>query len=154
VLVEETGQTCLAESDADGDEAHTLRPLQAAAITYRIAFGPRAGHKALNLRGAMPRDAAPWRSCAPTSTASACMRPCVEKRMTASSRSSCAHPFGAFRRAGAVQCRRAGVRRCDTPANRVPLRDDLRLQLEQAAAEFRSQTEQRIDKIFVPAWDG
>ncbi len=56
VLVEEMGQTWLAEPDADGDEAHTLRPLQVAAITYRIAFGPRAGHKVLTLRGAMARE--------------------------------------------------------------------------------------------------
>jgi hypothetical protein len=55
VLVEEMGQTYLAEPDADGDEARTLRPLQAAAITYRIAFGPRAGQKVLTLRGAMAR---------------------------------------------------------------------------------------------------
>ena len=55
----EMGQTYLAESDADGDEARTLRPLQAAAITYRIAFGPRAGHKVLTLRGAMPRESGP-----------------------------------------------------------------------------------------------
>ena len=43
VLVEDMAQTCLAEPDADGDgdEARTLRPLQAAAVTYRIAFGPR-----------------------------------------------------------------------------------------------------------------
>ena len=33
-----------------------MRPLQAAAITYRIAFGPRAGQKVLTLRGAMPRE--------------------------------------------------------------------------------------------------
>jgi hypothetical protein len=41
VLIEEMGQTWLAEPDlgADGDEARTLRPLQAAAITYRIANG-------------------------------------------------------------------------------------------------------------------
>jgi len=57
VLIEEMGQTCLAEPD-DGEEARTLRPLQAAAITYRIAFGPRAGQKMLTLRGAMPREAA------------------------------------------------------------------------------------------------
>jgi hypothetical protein len=44
-------QTCLAEPDADWEAARTLRPLQAAAITYRIAFGPR-----LTLRGAMPRE--------------------------------------------------------------------------------------------------
>ncbi len=56
VLVEDMGQTYLAEPDADGEEARTLRPLQAAAITYRIAFGPRAGQKVLTLRGAMPRE--------------------------------------------------------------------------------------------------
>jgi hypothetical protein len=58
VLVEDMGQTDLAEPDADGQEARTLIPLQAAAITYRIAFGPRAGQKVLTLRGAMPREAA------------------------------------------------------------------------------------------------
>ncbi len=56
VLVEDMGQTYLAEPDADGEEARTLRPLQAAAITYRIAFGPRAGQKVLSLRGAMPHE--------------------------------------------------------------------------------------------------
>jgi hypothetical protein len=37
VLIEDMGQTYLAEPDDDGEEARTLRPLQAAAITYRIA---------------------------------------------------------------------------------------------------------------------
>ncbi len=55
VLIEEMGQTYLADPNADGDEARTLRPLQAAAITYRVAFGPRAGQKVLTLRGAMAR---------------------------------------------------------------------------------------------------
>lgn len=58
VLVEEMGQTYLAEPDADGDEARTLRQLQAAAATYRIAFGPRAGHKVLSLRASQPPEAA------------------------------------------------------------------------------------------------
>ncbi len=50
VLVEDMGQTYLAEPDTDGEEARTLRPLQeAAAITDRIAFGPRAGHKVLRV---------------------------------------------------------------------------------------------------------
>jgi len=57
VLVEEQGQTYVADSDGDSDEARTLRPLQAAACTYRIAFGPRAGQKVLTVQGAMPRDA-------------------------------------------------------------------------------------------------
>ena len=56
VLVEDMGQAYLAEPDADGEEARTLRPLQAAAVAYRIAFGPRAGQKVLTLRGAMPRE--------------------------------------------------------------------------------------------------
>ena len=45
----------MADSDNDSDEARVLRPLQAAACTYRIAFGPRAGQKVLTLQGAMPR---------------------------------------------------------------------------------------------------
>jgi hypothetical protein len=57
VLVEDMGQTWLAEPQAEGEEARTLRPLQAAAVTYRIAFGPRAGQKVLTLRGAVPREA-------------------------------------------------------------------------------------------------
>jgi len=56
VLVEDMGQTYLAEPDADGDDARTLQPLQAAAVTYRIAFRPRAGQKVLTLRGAMPQE--------------------------------------------------------------------------------------------------
>ncbi|MGL4317150.1 MAG: hypothetical protein ACRCTL_11140 [Pseudomonas sp.] len=42
-LVEQIGNTYLAEPDVDCDDACPLRSLQAAAITYRIAFGPRAG---------------------------------------------------------------------------------------------------------------
>ena len=58
VLVEEEGSTDMADSDSDSDsdEARVLRPLQAAACTYRIAFGPRAGQKVLTLQGAMPRE--------------------------------------------------------------------------------------------------
>lgn len=56
VLVEEEGSTYMAASDGDSDETRTLRPLQAAACTYRIAFGPRAGQKVLTLQGAMPRE--------------------------------------------------------------------------------------------------
>ena len=40
VLVEEEGSTYMADSDGDSDEARTLRPLQAAACTSRIAFWP------------------------------------------------------------------------------------------------------------------
>lgn len=58
VLVEDMCQTCLAEPDADGEELRALRPLQAAAATHRIAFGPRTGQKMLILRDAMPRETA------------------------------------------------------------------------------------------------
>ena len=79
-------QTYLAEPDADGDEARTLRPLQAAAVTYRIAFGPRAGHKVLTLRGAMPRATAPRQPlCADIDGfslhAAACVEPDDRKRL-------------------------------------------------------------------------
>lgn len=43
----------MADHDGDSDEARVLRPLQAAARTYRIAFGSRAGRKVLTLRGVM-----------------------------------------------------------------------------------------------------
>ena len=56
VLVEEQGRAYLADNDGDSDEARMLRPLQAAACTYRIAFGPRAGQKVLTVQGAMPRE--------------------------------------------------------------------------------------------------
>jgi Putative transposase len=49
-LIEEQGETYLAD-DADSDQAHALKRLRAAACTYRIAFGPRAGQKVLTLRG-------------------------------------------------------------------------------------------------------
>lgn len=58
VLVEDIVQTLLAELDADSKEARMLRPLQTAAVTYRIAFGPRAGRKKLTLQGAVIRATA------------------------------------------------------------------------------------------------
>ncbi len=59
VLVEEQGETYLADDDAsdDSDEARALRRLQAAACVYRIAYGPRAGQKVLSLQGAKPKAA-------------------------------------------------------------------------------------------------
>ena len=53
---EEGGSRYLADAEADSDEACALRPLQAAACTYRIAFGPRAGQKVFTVQGAMARD--------------------------------------------------------------------------------------------------
>jgi hypothetical protein len=57
VLVEEQGQTTMADDDSASDENRILRPLQAAACTCRIAFGPRVGQKVLTVQGAMPRNA-------------------------------------------------------------------------------------------------
>jgi len=59
VLVEEDegGSSYLPDVDADSDEARALRPLKAAACTYRIAFGSRAGQKVLTMRGATACDA-------------------------------------------------------------------------------------------------
>jgi flagellar biosynthesis regulator FlaF len=37
---------------------------------------------------------------------------------------------------------------------RNQLREELRSHLERAASDYRSQTEPRIDKVFVPARDG
>lgn len=50
MLVQEEGATYMAGNDGDSDDARTLWPLQAAACTYRIAFGPRAGQKVLTVR--------------------------------------------------------------------------------------------------------
>lgn len=43
--MQDLGETWQAEIDAEGEgeQARTLRSLQAAALTWRIAFGPRAG---------------------------------------------------------------------------------------------------------------
>jgi Putative transposase len=57
VLGEEEGSTYMADNDGDSEEARSYRPLQAAACTHRIAFGPRAGQKVLTVQGVMPRDA-------------------------------------------------------------------------------------------------
>jgi hypothetical protein len=57
VLVEDKGQACLAAPGAEGEEARTRAPLQAAAVSDRIAFGPRAGQMVLTPRGATPLEA-------------------------------------------------------------------------------------------------
>lgn len=70
VLVEDMGQTDLSAPDAHGEQARTLRPLQAAAITDRNVFGPRAGQKVLTDRrrrtgGAQAQDTVARRHHAP-----------------------------------------------------------------------------------------
>jgi hypothetical protein len=51
-LIEQQGMIYLADIGPD----NPLKPLQAAACTYRIAFGPRAGQKVLSLRTVAGRD--------------------------------------------------------------------------------------------------
>ena len=46
----------MADDDGDSVQARVLSPLQAAACTYRIAFGPRADQKVLTVQCAMPRE--------------------------------------------------------------------------------------------------
>jgi hypothetical protein len=53
-LIEEQGMSYLDDSDPD----RALGPLRAAACTYRIALGPRAGQKVLTLQ-TVPSQAAP-----------------------------------------------------------------------------------------------
>ncbi len=53
-LIEEQGMSYLTDSDPEA----ALRPLQAAACTYRIALGPRAGQKVLSLH-TVPSQTAP-----------------------------------------------------------------------------------------------
>jgi len=57
LLVEEEDSTYMADNYGASDEVRTLRPLQAAACTYPIALGARAGQKVMTLQGAMPRYA-------------------------------------------------------------------------------------------------
>ncbi|MEZ5659717.1 MAG: transposase [Burkholderiaceae bacterium] len=64
VLEQEAGQTWLSDTDSEANEGSAMWPLQAA-VTYRIAFGPRAGQKVLTIRGAQPRQYRPGkRLCA------------------------------------------------------------------------------------------
>jgi Putative transposase/Transposase zinc-binding domain len=56
ILVEDQGETYLADTEDDSEEARALRPLHRGSCVYRIAFGPRAGHKVLTLQGALPRE--------------------------------------------------------------------------------------------------
>ena len=56
VLVEEERSTYLADNDGDSDQARVLRPLQAVACIYRIAFGPHAGQQVLTVQGARPSE--------------------------------------------------------------------------------------------------
>ena len=54
-LIEEQGMTYLADTDRDT----ALAPLQAAACTYRIALGPRAGQRVLSLQTVPSQEVQP-----------------------------------------------------------------------------------------------
>jgi hypothetical protein len=58
-LIEEQGMTYLADTDPEA----ALAPLQAAACTYRIALGPRAGQKVLSLQTVPTQEAPPTPGC-------------------------------------------------------------------------------------------
>jgi Putative transposase len=84
-LIEEDGITYLARNDTL-DPHDTMAPLQAAASTWRIAAGPRAGRKVLTLVGATQAGVASRGSrvsCAPTTRDSACTPGCTARPMTA-----------------------------------------------------------------------
>src|SRR5215467_4283981 len=72
-LIEEPERTYLAETDTDG----TLRALQAASCTYRIALGPRAGQKVRACKACRARPGPPLQSCVSTRTALASMQRCA-----------------------------------------------------------------------------
>ncbi len=56
ILVEDQGETYLADDVDDSKEARVLRLLQKGSCVYRIALGLRAGQKVLTLQGALPRE--------------------------------------------------------------------------------------------------
>ena len=72
VFVEEEGLTYLSDNDSESDEARVLGSLQAAARTYRVAFGPHAGQRVLTLQGAMLRRWTSSRCYEPISMVSVC----------------------------------------------------------------------------------
>ena len=84
-LIEEQGMTYLAEAGSDS----VLAPLQAAACTYRIALGPRAGHKVLSLQ-TIPADRPIPHSQAASPCTAAYTPQCVVAPISAGSSSACA----------------------------------------------------------------
>ena len=70
VLAEEQGQTCMADSDGDSDQARTLRPLQAAAgrrlyLPYRLGPTRRAEGADAARRNLIRNEAKPGSSGEP-----------------------------------------------------------------------------------------
>ena len=84
-LIEEQGMTYLAEAGSDS----VLAPLQAAACTYRIALGPRAGHKVLSLQ-TIPADRPIPHSQAASPCTAAYTPQCVVAHISAGNSNACA----------------------------------------------------------------
>ena len=110
VLVEEQGQTYMADNEPDSDDARKLRPLQAAACSYRIAFGPRAGQKVLTVQRVMPRDADFKQNLCAEMQGSACTCGALHGRRPPGARATVPldHLPGTGQRTRANQRRRAG----------------------------------------------
>ncbi len=80
-LVEEQGMTYLADHDPES----ALAPLQAAACTYRIALGPRAGQKVLTLQTLPSQTARPSQQRCVNEQGLACMLTCDSPSISATS---------------------------------------------------------------------
>jgi len=72
----------MADNDGDSDAARVLRPLQAVACTFRIAFGPHVGRKVLTLQGAMPRETDFKQALCADSNSLSLHQPCAAAPMT------------------------------------------------------------------------
>jgi hypothetical protein len=145
------GSTYMADNDNDSDEARVLRPLQAAACTYRIAFGPRAGQKVLTLQGAMPRDTDFKQTlCADISGFSlhAAVRCGSRRPPGAGATVPLHHPPGAGQRARADQRRRAGGAQAQDPlARRHHAPGDVAAGVHAAAGRAGAQAEAAPDSL-------
>ena len=86
LLLQAQGMTYLADIDPD----NPLTPLQAAACSYRIVLGPRAGQEVLSLRTVPGRDGKATAACAPKGRASACMPGGDAARISARNSNACA----------------------------------------------------------------
>jgi hypothetical protein len=90
-VVEEEGSFYVADIGSDSDEARTLRPLHAAAGTYRIAFGPQACQNVLTEQAAMLRKTDfTSKTCLQTSTDPACTPLCAAAATIAGRWHNCA----------------------------------------------------------------
>ena len=100
-LIEEQGMTYLADTDPD----LALGPLQAAACTYHIAFGPRVGQKVLSLQPFLHKKRRPPRGAVSTSRALASMPRCAAPPIRGRNSEARARDGPAWRAEDATLCR-------------------------------------------------